>query len=182
MAHSGRLISTKTMVIIGMFAAALAVISQIAIPSPFGVPLTLQTFAVALIGIILGPRLGSICIGVYIFIGAVGMPVFANMKGGIGALLDKTGGFLWGFIFLAMLCGLGVLMKHKIVGIATGLAGLVICHLLGVFQFSVLMHMGFWQTTVLVSLPYILKDIISVVLAFILGAQIKSRLLKSGAI
>lgn len=182
MTDSRRLLSTKTIVIAGMVAAALAVISQIALPTPFGVPLTLQTFAIALIGVILGPRLGSICVGVYILIGAVGMPVFANLKGGVGALLDKTGGFLWGFLFLAILCGLGVSIKNKAAGVATGLAGLLICHFLGVFQFSVLMHMRFAQTAVLVSLPYILKDILSVVAAFIVGAQIKNRLVKSGVL
>lgn len=79
---SGR-ISVKSMVMVGMFAAFLAVMSQISLPMPTGVPITIQVFAVALVGVVLGWKLGLAAVVVYILIGAVGAPVFANFQGGI---------------------------------------------------------------------------------------------------
>lgn len=96
-----------------MFAAVLAVMSQIAIPMPSGVPMTLQTFAVALAGAVLGWKLGALSALVYLLLGAAGVPVFSGMSGGLGVLLGKTGGFIFGFIFMALLCGLGAAQKNK---------------------------------------------------------------------
>ena len=101
-------ISTKDMVQIAMFTAVVAVLSQIAIPMPSGVPVTLQTLAVALCGYVLGSKKGAVSLLVYALLGAVGAPVFANFKGGLGAIAGPTGGFIWGFIFMAFLCGLGI--------------------------------------------------------------------------
>ena len=105
--------NTKTIVMIGMFAAVLAVLSQISIPMPSGVPVTLQTFAVALTGFILGWKYGAISVGIYILLGTVGVPVFSNFSGGLGALFGKTGGFIWGFLFLAGFCGVSHITKKK---------------------------------------------------------------------
>ena len=93
-------LSTKSIILVGMFAAVLAVMSQIAIPMPSGVPMTLQTFAVALAGAVLGWKLGALSALVYLLLGAAGVPVFSGMSGGLGVLLGKTGGFIFGFIFM----------------------------------------------------------------------------------
>ena len=90
-----------------MFAAVIAVLAQIAIPLPSGVPVTLQTFAVALTAVVLGARLGSLSTLIYILLGAAGAPVFTGFYGGLGAIVGKTGGFIWGFLFLAFFTGAG---------------------------------------------------------------------------
>lgn len=174
-----RKITTKTIVITGMFAAVIAVLAQIAIPMPSGVPITLQTFAVALTGAVLGAKLGTAAAGVYILLGAVGVPVFANFTGGLAIIAGKTGGFIWGFLFLALLCGAGTSLKSKPLGAAAGLVGLAVCHLLGILQFSFLTGMNFAQSALLVSVPYLLKDILSLVLAYVLGIQIRKQLLRA---
>ncbi|MDE5934006.1 MAG: biotin transporter BioY, partial [Lachnospiraceae bacterium] len=130
-------ITTKDIVGIGMFAAVLAVLSQISIPMPSGVPITLQTFAVALAGVVLAWKMGTASVLVYILLGAVGVPVFAGFSGGAQVLVNYTGGFIWGFIVMTLLCGIGVQMKNKIAGILLGIAGLAVCHLFGTVQFMV---------------------------------------------
>lgn len=175
---SKKRMSTRKIVYAGMFAAILAIITQISIPTFSGVPITLQTFAVALTGVILGWKLGVSSIGVYILVGAAGAPVFANMRGGFQVLTAHTGGFIWGFLFLALLCGIGAIMKNKALGILLGFFGLVICHVLGTLQFSLVMSMDLWKSVTLVSIPYLIKDIVSVVLAYVVGWEIKKRLLK----
>lgn len=173
-------ISTKEIVSVGMFAAVLAVLSQISIPMPSGVPITLQTFAVALTGVVLAWKLGTASMLVYILLGAVGVPVFAGFTGGAQVLVNYTGGFIWGFIVMILLCGIGVQMENKIAGILLGIAGLAICHLFGTVQFMAVMKMGFAESFLLASAPYLIKDVISVVLGFVIGGQLRTRLLKAG--
>lgn len=86
-------------VISGAMATALA--AQIAIPlPPFGIPLTLQTLAVCLTALALGPRLGMASMALYMVLGAIGLPVFAESSGGFSYIYGQTGGYLLGF-FLA---------------------------------------------------------------------------------
>lgn len=93
------------MVMTGMCAALLAVLSQIQLPMPSGVPVTLQTFAAALSGYVLEMKFGAVATLVYILLGAAGLPVFAGFTGGVGIIAGAAGGFIWGFPVLAALCG-----------------------------------------------------------------------------
>ena len=87
-----RKFTTREMVLVGMFAAVLAVISQISLPMPTGVPITIQVFGVALVGAVLGSRLGTTATLVYVLLGAIGLPIFANFSGGISSIVGVTGG------------------------------------------------------------------------------------------
>ena len=114
-------------VMVGVFAAVLAVLSQISFPLPSGIPVTLQTFAVALCGYALGCKRGTLAVLVYIVLGAVGLPVFANFSGGFGSLVGLAGGYIYGFLPMAALCGLGTKMPHRVLAVVLGVAGLAIC-------------------------------------------------------
>ena len=87
--------SARNLSRVALFAALMAICSWISIPAP--VPFTLQTFAVFLAPGLLGGKMGTIAVGTYLLLGAVGLPVFAGFSGGIGALLGATGGYLLGF-------------------------------------------------------------------------------------
>ena len=99
----------------GLFAAVLAVLSQLAIPMPGAVPLTLQTFGVALCAYVLGWKLGTLSYLIYFLLGLAGVPVFSNFTGGIGKLFGPTGGFLIGF-FLDIYCSalLQIIYSHDL--------------------------------------------------------------------
>ena len=86
---------TRELAYTGILAALIAVCSWISIPT--AVPFTLQTFAVFLTLGLLGGRLGTLAVTVYLLLGAVGLPVFAGFHGGLGAFLGATGGYLVGF-------------------------------------------------------------------------------------
>lgn len=171
--------STREIVYIGMFAAILAILSQISIPMPSGMPITLQTFAVALTGYVLAWKRGTAGVLIYILLGAVGVPVFSGLRGGVQVLAGHTGGFIWGFIFMAMFCGVGIIQENKTLGIMIGLIGLAICHLFGVIQFAVVMEMDILKSFLLASAPYLIKDAVSVIFAYILGYRIRKSLLKA---
>ncbi|MDE6724290.1 MAG: biotin transporter BioY [Ruminiclostridium sp.] len=157
-------IKTADIVFVGVFAAVLAVLSQISIPLPLGVPVTLQTFAVALCGYFLGWKKGLAAVLVYILLAAVGVPVLAGFCGGFSYILGLSGGFIYGFLFLAALCGLN--LKHKVFKIAAGCGGLLLCHLCGLLQYGLIAGEGFVTSFLLVSAPFLIKDIVSVVLAY----------------
>ena len=161
-------ISTKTIVTVGMFTAVLAVLSILQIPMPTGVPITLQTFAMALCGYVLGWQSGVAATLLYIVLGTVGVPIFAGMSAGPGVLFGYTGGFIFGFIFLTLLCGISVRRKNPAVKIILGVIGLLICHLLGAVQYG--------ASLVAVSLPYIVKDVISVVGAYLVAIAVRKAL------
>lgn len=169
-------ISTKTIVSVGMFTAVLAVLSILKIPMPSGVPITLQTVAMALCGYVLGAKKGTASTCIYLLIGAIGVPVFAGMTGGAACLVGYTGGFLWGFILLTLLSGLSLKVKNKVLQIVLGLAGLALCHLLGAAWYAVVASTSFASSFLLVSVPYLVKDVLSVLGAYIVAIALRKAL------
>ena len=156
---------TKNITYIAIFSAIVCIMSVISIPTPWGIPFTLQTFAISLAGFTLGKKYGTLCIFIYLLLGAIGLPVFSGLTGGISRFVSVSGGFLFGFIFLAFLCG----TKN----IFYSILGLFICHFLGVIQFSFLTKTNFINSIFIVSLPYIIKDFLSIFLAYFVSKKIK---------
>ena len=152
--------------VIGLFAAIISVLSILPLPIVImGVPATLQTFAIALTGMTLGRRRGVGAIVIYILIGMVGLPVFSAGRTSFEALLGLTGGFIWGFIPMVYLCGKS--------NFAINLAGLLICHICGIVQFVLVTDMGIKAALLTVSLPFLIKDIIMVSIAYMVSKKIK---------
>jgi biotin transport system substrate-specific component len=100
---------TRDLALTALFAAVTAVCAQISITVPIltAVPFTLQVFAVLVAGAALGARRGALSQCVYLLLGAIGLPVFARLHGGVGALLGPTAGYLWSFPIAAWLVGRG---------------------------------------------------------------------------
>ncbi len=161
---------------IAILVSLLAVVSQISIPMPFLVPITIQVLLVSLIGYLLRTREAVITMLSYIIIGAIGVPVFANFGAGVGTLFGYTGGFVFGFLPLVILASLG---RGKI-KILYGILGVVLCHIIGILQYSLVSKMGIITSLVTMSLPYILKDIVLAIVAYFLSALIKTKLKKQG--
>ncbi len=168
--NTDKKIKTADLVMIALFAAITAVLSQIAIPMPTQVPVTLQTFAVALCGYCLGAKKGTAAILIYILLGAVGIPVFTGFKGGIACIASFTGGFIYGFLPFAFISGIP--LNSKAARILLGMAGLLVLHFFGVLHYSILTSNGFTESFLLVSAPYLVKDAISVVLAYFVSIAV----------
>ena len=172
--------NTKALCFSALFAALIAVCAQLTVPMPSGVSFTLQTFAVALCGYLLGVRWGVVSLLVYLLIGLAGAPVFSGFNGGVHVLVGPTGGFLLGFLPMAALCGIAARAKHRPLGALWGLPGLLLCHLCGVVQFMLLREMDLLSTALLVSVPYLLKDLLSLVGAALLSVRLAPLLARHG--
>lgn len=92
--------------LVATFAAFVAVCAIVpGIPTGVGVPVTLQTLAVMLTGMVLGWRRGFLAIALYVVLGLAGLPIFSGGRGGLGVLAGPTVGYLVAFPFAAALCG-----------------------------------------------------------------------------
>lgn len=137
---NARLLTTKEMVLCGMFTALVAVGAFIQIPVPYMDYFTLQFFFVLLAGIVLGGKIGAVAVGVYVLLGLLGVPIFAA-GGGIGYVLRPSFGYLVGFIVTAFVTGtLCRKMKNTYAGYLTAcLAGLVVTYVIGIaYKFMIL--------------------------------------------
>lgn len=170
-------LSTKDMIVCGIFASITAILSQISIPLPFTtVPLTMQVFAVALSGVILGAKKGFISQIIYIIIGAIGMPVFAQMNGGIGAIVGPTGGFILGFPFMSLVIGyFSEKFKSHLYIVVGMLIGLVIDYAIGTLMFSSVMKMSIDKSLMACVIPFIPVDLLKIGLATMVGVSVTKR-------
>ena len=155
-------------------AAVLCLMSPWALPLG-GVPVTLSLFAVLLISMLFPWRIVLGAVLVYICLGAVGLPVFAGFGGSLAFLVGPTGGFLVGFPLLALFCGIAAKRKHLFGEVLFILMGLMFCHLLGVLWFSYVSAVSLAHAFMLTSLPYVIKDVIFVLLARLLVRKLSKR-------
>lgn len=173
-------ISIQDICSIALCTAVIAIMAQISIPMPLGVPMTMQTFAITLAAVILGSKKGAIASLVYILLGAIGLPVFAGFAGGAQHIVGPTGGFLISFPIMAFIIGLGVDKFHNIKG------GFIVCLVIGTvvnYIFGVAMFCLLTGSSVLVGfsacvLPFIPTAILKAIIASILGLQVRARVVK----
>lgn len=158
-----------------LFAALIAACTLISIPMPSGVPITLQTFAVALCGFILPLPYAAVAVVVYLAVGAVGLPVFAGFRGGLSVLASATGGFLVGFIPMAALSAVPAKGWRRLI---FGFLGVLVCHTAGFLWYSVVSGVGILPSFIGFSLPYLPKDFVSVALAYLISVKLRGIFLK----
>ena len=163
---------------IGLCAALIAVCSQIQIPA--AVPFTLQTFAIFLACGLLGGKRGTVSVLIYILLGAVGLPVFAGFKGGIGALLGTTGGYIIGFIFAALIMWLfEKLMGKKMIPLGLSMVcGLLICYAFGTAWFICVYTNTKEPVGIMTALswcvfPFLIPDTLKIALALFLTGRLR---------
>jgi len=147
---------------------AIGLSAQMAVRLPFSpVPVTGQTFAVLMMGTLLGARRGSLCVIAYIAEGLAGMPVFAMGGGGPAVLLGPTGGYLIGFVGAAYVTGaLAQMGWDRQIGttILAMIAGDIVLYAFGLFWLCCLM--GVNKVVVIVGLyPFIAGDVLKIILA-----------------
>ena len=108
---------TKKLVFTALFGALISIGCVIAIPLPGGVPITVQNLFAILAGGVLGSFWGGLSVLIWIILGAVGIPVFANAHGGLAIILGPTGGYMLGYalgsLFLGMTLGSPKLTESK---------------------------------------------------------------------
>ena len=164
---------------IGLFTAILCILGPIAIILPFSpIPLSLGTLGVLLACLILGPKNGLLCTSLYLLLGFVGLPVFTGFTGGVGKLLGPSGGYLIGYLLLALIGGALAHRWKKNVFLQTlGLfTGMLLCYLFGSLWLAFQANLSLPNALLIGVIPYIPFDIIKISVALALARAIRGRL------
>ena len=169
---------TQKITRVALMAAVTAVAAQIAIPLPFSpVPFTFQVLAVVLSGLMLGPYQGALSQGVYVLIGAVGIPVFAEFSGGLGKISGPTGGYLLSYPVAAALAGLAARSMRDaprrralLTGFLWGCAALLSIYALGAAWLSAVAGLPPAVAVAQGVAPFVVFDLVKVGLAAVVAA------------
>jgi len=165
---------------LGLVLAGMGVLTAGALCSvPFyPVPLTMQTLAVLVVGGLLGPRLGVCAVAGYLALGAAGAPVFHGGLGGPGVLAGPTGGYLIGFIFLALISGFFVdrFADKKWLHALGMFIGTIVLYIFGTAWLSFQSGMSFDQALTVGVIPFFPFDMIKILIAVMFGPIIKTRI------
>lgn len=162
------------MVLSSLFGALIALCSWIALPIP-PVGFTLQTLGIFLALGVLGGKWGCVSILLYLLLGLVGLPVFSGFRGGAAAMLDATGGFLWGFLA----AGLVYWLLERLGKLPAMVMALLVCYGCGCWWFTVYAGNIGWGAAILTCVvPYLIPDGLKLWLAFSLSGRIRRNIRK----
>lgn len=163
---------------IALFSAIISVCAWITVPTT--IPFTLQTMGIYSSLLILGGRRGTLAILIYLFLGAVGLPVFAGGTGGIGRILGSSGGYLLGYLLIgAMFRQCEAVVKEKVhFQILNLILGTALCYLVGTIWFMEVYaknvaEISLEATLVMCVTPFIIPDLIKIFLATSISKRLR---------
>ena len=163
-------------VLVGVFVAIISICAWISIPM-VPIPITLQILGIFITASILGAKLGTVSIIIYILLGAVGLPVFSNFTGGFGILLSPTGGFIIGFIFTALTIGVITSLKNSILtNTLAMLLGLLLCYTFGTVWYCIYANVDFITAVLVCVVPFLIGDSVKICISAILVTKLKKHI------
>lgn len=164
------------MTYIALITALTAVCSWITVPLG-EVPFTMQTFAVFAALLLLGGKMGSASVVLYIIIGIAGVPVFSGMRGGLGVIAGPTGGYIVGFLAICAVYLLfeKLLPNKPIIKLISLIIGIFVLYAFGTVWFATVYAKGaagFVYALTVCVVPYIIPDLIKLGLAFFVAKAV----------
>ena len=161
---------------IAVMTAVTCVLAPLSVPiGP--VPISLTNLVIYFSLFILGTKKGTISYLIYLLIGLVGIPVFSGFTGGPAKLAGPTGGYIIGFIVMAVIAGLVIDNCHKpLIQLVGMIAGTIVCYLFGTVWFCIVADSTFKAALGICVIPFIPADLIKMIIAMIIGPMIKKRI------
>lgn len=176
-------LNVKQLALVGLMSAVICIAGPLALSIPVSpVPISLGTLAIYFVLSVLGLKLGTMSVVIYVLLGLAGLPVFTGFTAGPGKLFGPTGGYIIGYIFMALICGFfvdrfGQKLPLYFLGMVLGTA---VCYLFGTLWLERLMEMTFAEAFAIGVLPYIAFDLIKLAAAMAVGFQVRRRLRRAG--
>ncbi|MCF8479227.1 MAG: biotin transporter BioY [Rhodospirillum sp.] len=170
-------LSTRDLVLMGLFAAVMAALGLL--PSfvlPLGVPITAQSMGCMLAGAILGARRGFGAMLIFVLLLALGLPLLAGGRGGLGVFASPTGGFAIGFPFAALATGwlvarFGHPTKALPSILACALGGIVVLYAFGI-PYWVAITESSLSAVLAVAINFLPGDLVKAVVAGLVAATV----------
>lgn len=176
-------ITTYQMAVTALMAAVLCVIGPLSVPIG-AIPISLSNFVISLTVWLLGPKFGTLSVAIYLALGAVGMPVFSGYGGGLAKLAGPTGGYLIGYLAMALIGGLFV-EKSKGNPVVSGIGlvlGVAVSYVFGTAWFVFQMGCELSYALAVCVYPFIAFDLAKVIVACVIGALLRKRLTQAGVL
>lgn len=151
----------------------------ITFPLPFTPGMvTALTIALGVTALVLPPKLTFIVVASYVFLGAVGLPLFPGGTGGLGRLLGPTGGFYFGWPIVCMIESWlkGSQVNFRRYALAVVVAGVPLTYVGGLISMMLVMQVDLWQGLVMAVFPFIPGDIMKGLLAVFIGVRVNTML------
>ena len=167
--------TTYEMTQIGLMTAVTCILGPLAIQLPGGIPLSLTNLMIYLTVYLLGWKKGTISYSLYMLLGIMGLPVFSGFTGGLGKVAGPTGGYIIGFIFLAVISGYFVekFPGKKMIHIIGMLLGCIVDYILGTVWFMAQTHMILGSALAVCVLPFLIGDALKIAVATSVGPIIR---------
>ena len=178
--------NTRRIAMTGIMAALICIIAPLSIPLSGGVPISLGTFIIMLSAVVLGPWMGTEATVVYILVGMVGLPVFSGYQAALSVLAGPTGGFIVGYIPLALFTGVfyrflskprKAFLKYLFLTLGMVL-GTACCYALGTIWFVFAMKSTLTAALTACVYPFLPLDALKIVIVDILGPQLEKQVSK----
>ena len=175
-ARSFRRSNTYAMTMTALMTAVTCILAPLSIPiGP--VPISLTNFAIYLSLYLLDWKKGTISYFIYLLLGFAGLPVFSGFTGGVAKLAGPTGGYIVGFIPMAIIAGFVIdHCKKRWVQLVGMIVGTMICYALGTVWFCFQANYTVSAALAGCVIPFIQADLIKIVLAMSIGPEIRKRL------
>lgn len=175
--------SVKNIAVIGVITAVTCILAPLSIPIG-DVPISFTNLVIYFGLYLLGTKRGTISYIVYLLIGLVGVPVFSSFTAGPGKLFGPTGGYLIGFIPMALIAGIVIEKSGRkfIPGMIGMIVGTAVCYAFGTVWFVLVMKTSVQAALTMCVYPFIVFDIIKMVLAALIGPQIYGRLVQANLV
>ena len=173
---------TKEITLIGLMTAVTCIAGPLSLALPFSpVPISLTNLAIYFSVYILGMRRGTISYLVYLLLGLVGLPVFSAFTSGPAKLFGPTGGYLIGFIFMALICGYCIDRWNGQIAISfLGMAaGTVVMYGFGTVWLVYQSGLSFGGALAVGVFPFVMGDLAKMVLTLLIGSQVRVRVRKA---
>ena len=176
-------LTTYQMTVTALMAAVMCVLGPLTVPIG-AVPISLANFVICLTAWLLGHKFGTLSVAVYLCIGLIGVPVFSGYGAGLAKLAGPTGGYLVGYLLLALIGGLFI-EKSNGNPVVSGI-GLVLgdaaCYVLGTAWFVFQMKCELGYALAVCVYPFIVWDLAKIVVACLLGTLLRKRLEQAGVL
>lgn len=173
-------LSIYKIALIGVMTAITCILGPLSIPIGI-VPISLTNLAILITVIILGWKMGTISCLIYLLVGLVGIPVFSGFTFGPGRLFGPTGGYLFGFIFLAIISGIFIdKFRGKIYMYVIGMViGTIVLYTFGTAWLSYQKNLPFDVALAVGVFPFVPWDIAKMVCAVIVGPIVRKQLVRA---
>lgn len=169
----------NSMTLIALITAITCVLAPLSIPiGP--VPISLTNLVIYISVVLIGWKKATLSYLVYLLIGLVGLPVFSGFTGGAGKLLGPTGGYLIGFIFMAIISGIMIeKFDNKMLWAVGMVLGTLVTYAFGTLWLARQMDIGLIEALSIGVIPFIVGDIIKIIIAIVIAPIIKKRVIKT---